>query len=81
MRNITQEAAFHQELERSRRERQKELAARDERRRLGIPEPKATAGDVLGRIVFFLVFAAIVAAVVVGAILLIRYGYARHWWW
>jgi hypothetical protein len=62
-------------------EKQRKRAERDERRRQGIPEPKKTVGDVLGGILVFLVIAAIVAAVVVGGVLLIRYGYARHWWW
>jgi len=58
------------------RAREQEMAKR--RAELGLPEE---SGGVLGGIVVFLVFAAIVAALVVGGVVLVRYGYARHWWW
>jgi hypothetical protein len=67
---------IHQDLTARDRAMANEAAKR--RAELGLSEE---SGGVLGSIIVFVVLAVIAAAVVVGAIVLIRYGYARHWWW
>ena len=51
-----------------------------ERQRKGLPEPSPTV-VFLRSVLILLVIAAVVGGAVIGAIALIRYGYAQKWWW
>jgi hypothetical protein len=51
-----------------------------ERQRMGLPEPSPILVFLRG-VFILLVIAAVAGGVVIGAIALIRYGYAQKWWW
>jgi hypothetical protein len=73
---IRMQVVAQKQREQSERYKQKRL----ERQRKGLPEPSRTV-VFLRTVLLLLVIAAVVGGVVIGAIALIRYGYAQKWWW
>ena len=65
------------------REQEERKRAKEERQRLGLPEPPepSPARRFLEGVIALLIIGAILSGVVFGAVVLIRYGHARGWWW
>ena len=73
---IRMQYVTQKQREQAERYKQKRL----ERQRMGLPEPSPVVVFLRG-VLILLVIAAVVVGVVIGAIALIRHGYAQKWWW